>query len=82
MHHITPLRPHVIDCLTGQPLPPEGVQRAVLLPPDHHAERSGDISITEAALMPAPALQPAPAPDQATDPATTLAKPLKPAQKA
>lgn len=78
MHHITPLRPHVTDCLTGQPLPPEGVQRAVLLPPDHHAQRSGDISITEAAPMPAPAPRPA----DATDPATTLAKPLKPEQKA
>ena len=47
MHLITPLRPGAIDALTGQPLPSAGVQRAVLLPPDHYAQRVGDISIVE-----------------------------------
>jgi hypothetical protein len=47
MYRITPLHPAATDALTGQTLPPEGVLREVLLPPDHYAERTGDIAITE-----------------------------------
>lgn len=59
MYRITPLHPAATDALTGQTLPPEGVLREVLLPPDHYAERTGDIAITEE--KPVPDAAPAPA---------------------
>jgi hypothetical protein len=46
MFNIKPNYPNVIDALTGQAMPPEGITREVLLPPDHVAERSGDVVIT------------------------------------
>lgn len=65
MYLIKPMRPGAINALTGQPLPTDGVQRGVLLPPDHYAERTGDISITdltEKAAAP-PETLPKPPPD-------------------
>jgi hypothetical protein len=47
MYQLTPNRPNVIDAATGSAMPEEGVQREVLLPPDHYALRGGDITITE-----------------------------------
>jgi len=47
MHKLTPTRPNVKDAATGNDMPAEGVTREVLLPPDHYAERSGDITIEE-----------------------------------
>lgn len=47
MHRITPNHPSARDTLTGEILPEKGVLRAVLLPPDHYAERQGDITIAE-----------------------------------
>lgn len=47
MYLLKALRPDVIDALSNQPFPEEGVKREVLLPPDHYAERTGDISITK-----------------------------------
>lgn len=46
MFHIKPNYPGVINALTGQPIPLDGITREVLLPPDHVAERSGDVVIT------------------------------------
>lgn len=45
MYLLKPLRPGAVDAATGAPLPDEGVRRAVLLPPDHYAQRVGDIEI-------------------------------------
>lgn len=53
-HKITPLRPHVIDAATGLHMPLEGVLREVLLPPDHHHLRTGDVAITEQVTAGAP----------------------------
>lgn len=47
MHKLTPNRPNVKDAATGEDMPAEGVTREVLLPPDHYAERSGDITISQ-----------------------------------
>lgn len=47
MYTIKPNYAGVIDAMTDSPMPLEGIQRAVLLPPDHVAERSGDVVITE-----------------------------------
>lgn len=47
MYLLKPLRPGVNDALTGKPMPEEGVKREVLLPPDHYAERTGDLSFVE-----------------------------------
>lgn len=47
MYQLTPTRPNVIDAATGSAMPETGVQREVLLPPDHYAQRGGDITITE-----------------------------------
>lgn len=49
MYLLKALRPGVKDALTGDPIPEEGVRREVLLPPDHYAERTGDLSIEELA---------------------------------
>ena len=43
MYILKPTRPHVTDALTGAPMPPEGVVRELLLPPDHYAIRTGDV---------------------------------------
>lgn len=59
MYLLKALRPDVNDALTGEPMPEEGVKREILLPPDHYAERTGDISIT--ALELEPEVQAAPA---------------------
>lgn len=48
MYYIKPNYPGVIDALSGQPMPLDGITREVLLPPDHVAERSGDVVITPA----------------------------------
>ncbi|MDP3228518.1 MAG: hypothetical protein Q8N13_11155 [Acidovorax sp.] len=53
MHKLTPTRPNVKDAATGEDMPAEGVIREVLLPPDHYAERSGDITIEEIKSEPA-----------------------------
>lgn len=47
MHLLKPTGPNVKDALTGEDMPPEGVMREILLPPDHYAERTGDITIEE-----------------------------------
>ncbi|WP_137860796.1 hypothetical protein [Variovorax sp. 3P27G3] len=47
MYLLKALRPGVNDALTGDPMPEDGVKREILLPPDHYAERTGDISITQ-----------------------------------
>lgn len=47
MYTIKPNYPGVIDAMTDSSMPLEGVQREVLLPPDHVAERGGDVVITE-----------------------------------
>ncbi|HYW57679.1 MAG TPA: hypothetical protein VE934_12005 [Polaromonas sp.] len=60
MYKLTPTRPNVIDATTGQPMPQEGVTRQVLLPPDHYAQRTGDLTITEVKPA-APATTDAPA---------------------
>ncbi|WP_418132497.1 hypothetical protein ABL849_17320 [Variovorax sp. 375MFSha3.1] len=62
MYLLKALRPGVKDALTGDPIPEEGVRREVLLPPDHYAERTGDLSIEELAPeSPAPAAAESPA---------------------
>lgn len=53
-HILTPLREGVIDAATGRPMPMKGVLRDVLLPPDHHQERTGDIAIQSGAEAPEP----------------------------
>jgi len=45
MYLLKALRPGAKDALTGNDIPEEGVRREVLLPPDHYAERTGDLSI-------------------------------------
>ncbi|MES2685743.1 MAG: hypothetical protein V4706_02915 [Pseudomonadota bacterium] len=50
---LKPLRPNVKDALTGEDMPEKGVTREILIPPDHYAERTEDISITE--IKPPPA---------------------------
>lgn len=73
MYTIKPLVPGAIDALTGNVLPPEGVPREVLLPPDHYAERVGEVLITPlvaAAESPAAAL--------VTEKAVTATTPRKP----
>lgn len=47
MYLLKAQRPGVKDALTGELIPEEGVRREVLLPPDHYAERTGDLSIKE-----------------------------------
>jgi hypothetical protein len=47
MYRITPIHPAAKDAMTGETLPEKGVLREVLIPPDHYAERTGDIKITE-----------------------------------
>lgn len=47
MYKLTPTRPNVKDAATGNDMPSTGIEREVLLPPDHYAERSGDITISE-----------------------------------
>lgn len=69
MHLIKPSRPGVIDALTGNPLPAEGVVRAVLLPADHYSLRTGDITAAPATVTP-----------RATRPARAARAAAKPAQ--
>lgn len=47
MYRITPIHPAAKDAMTGETLPSAGVLREILIPPDHYAERTGDIKITE-----------------------------------
>lgn len=47
MYHLIPLHPAAKDAMTGETMPADGVKREVLLPPDHYAERTGDIKITK-----------------------------------
>lgn len=49
---LKPLRPNVKDALTGADMPAEGVTREILIPPDHYAERTGDISIEDVRAVP------------------------------
>ena len=64
MYLITPLVPGAIDAMTGNPYPEKGLQREILLPPDHHSQRTGDVSITEVVATPPAAPQPAPKPSK------------------
>jgi hypothetical protein len=56
---IKPLRPNVIDPITGQFYPPKGAERAVLQPRDYVQERTGDVEFVspknpaEATVIPA-----------------------------
>ncbi len=45
MYIIKPIRDNVQDAATGMPMQKDGVVRTVLLPPDHTAERVGDVVI-------------------------------------
>jgi hypothetical protein len=45
MYIIKPIRDNVIDTVTGMLMQKDGVKRTVLLPPDHTAERVGDVVI-------------------------------------
>lgn len=47
MYLLKPTGPNVKDALTGEDMPPAGVKREILLPPDHYAQRTGDITIEE-----------------------------------
>ncbi|WP_298702671.1 hypothetical protein [uncultured Variovorax sp.] len=47
MYLLKAQRPGVKDALTGDLIPEEGIRREVLLPPDHYAARTGDLSIEE-----------------------------------
>lgn len=53
MFRLTPKHPAAKDPVSGQQLTEEGVLREILLPPDHYAERIGDIEITEIEDAPA-----------------------------